>query len=221
MGELIAKLLSGLGAILRYIAPGFVALLVAIWVDKCFEPFKTAGYGAILVGASLAGFFIYSIHTGFLVRPLWCLIVLLHKKCKHLECLNECSQLYEEDKEESAWKIMWELDTQRWKRRGSGDKKIKAVQRELDKWSELLNFLYCSGYATIFVPILIKCFRSEHTEEYWLKVAAFGVVILVFALISEWRETNRELWTSKWYRNAKHHNEPQKLIANTESNTAN
>ncbi|UCC99534.1 MAG: hypothetical protein JSW66_06545 [Phycisphaerales bacterium] len=201
MGELIAKLLSGLGTILRYIAPGFVALLVAIWVDKDFDLFKTPGHcshpsWAIPVAAALTGVFIYAIHVGFLVRPLWWLVVQSHK----WRYLRRYSRICEKDNKRPTCYIMWDLDTQRWKRRASSNEEIKAVQEELDKWSALLNFLYCSGYATIVVPILVKCFRCRQAEEHWETVSLLGFLVLAFALISEWRETNRELWATKEYR---------------------
>lgn len=120
--------------------------------------------------------------------------------------------MHEDDRQNPTWDIMWELDTQRWKRRASDDEEIKSVQKELDKWGAFLNFLYCSSYATILVPIFIRWFRSEQTQGYWWKVSVFGSFILIFALISEWRETNREFWASKCYHNAKRCKKPKNLF---------
>lgn len=204
--ETTDKVLSNLGTILRYLASGFVAILVTIWVDKCVDPLKLAGDSgypswAVPVGAGLVGIFVYALHTGFLVRPFWALVVRSHK-CPPLKGWSKLEKPFPQKTwaMQKTWAIMWYLDTQRWKRRASNDAEVKAVQKELDKWSELLNFLYCSAYITIVTPILVKYFHTGQAEEYWWKVSCFaGCLIMVFALISDWRETNREFWACYEY----------------------
>ena len=65
------RLLSHLGTILRYIAPGFAALFVVSAVVPCTRPFLSSGSPAVVVLGMLLGLTIYAVHTGALVRLLW------------------------------------------------------------------------------------------------------------------------------------------------------
>jgi len=204
--EKIDKVLSNLGTILRYLASGFVAAFVTIWVDKCFDPLKLAGNSgypswAVPVGAGLVGIFVYAVHKGVVARLLWALVVWSHNRAplNRLSKLELLKKVLGEKVPQRTWAMMWDLDSQRWKRRASSDDEVKSVQRELDTWSELLNFLYCSAYITIVVPILVRILHTAQAKEYWWTVSCFGCLIMVFALISDWRESNREFWACDEY----------------------
>jgi hypothetical protein len=69
--EAIDRLISHLGTLLRYVAPGFAALYVTAAVIRETRQFLSLGSSAVVVLGLLFGPIIYGIHTSALVRPLW------------------------------------------------------------------------------------------------------------------------------------------------------
>ena len=202
MSDPLDKVVSSLGTILRYIAPGFVALFCLSTVSLEFSVFEVDGVQAwaVVVGASLVGVMIYAVHNGVFIRGIWWpLIVWLHlKKKKH-------PFMPDRYKDKSVRDVMWELDTERWKRRSSVDTEVKTIQAQFDKWAELLNFMYCSSYAMIGLPFyteLMACLNlicSKGIKSCRWAIPAVGLFILFCALISEYGITKRALWAAKEY----------------------
>ena len=198
MSNLVDSILARLETLLRYVASGFIALFVLSITHTCFTPLATTQNGGyppwvIVVAAALTGIIIYAVHTGVIVRFLWWRIVV----CMHLRLLNH--PWMPTDRSKKAKDIIWELDTARWRRRGVQNPEILAVQRELDKWSSLLNYTYCSSYPMIIITILIKIIHPDQTSPHWEFLLVLGLVLLLFALFSDYKITERELWAIKTY----------------------
>lgn len=202
------NIFSQIGNLLRYIAPGFVAIIVLVFVNDDVKNFILSSYCTsqfliVIICALLIGFALYAIHTTFLGRIFFLMLILLHypfslKKCKcyffKWSFLSELTQ--EEFSKKRPFRIMFELDTERWNRRADdAPEKIKSNQKELNKWGSIQTFLYCSSYAFIFTPIFVRIFDAKSINcTFACKGIWIGIGLLILALISDWRITNREFW---------------------------
>jgi len=200
MSEITESVLSRLDAVLRYIAPGFVALFVVVAVQNGLDSHWTNAFGgsvwpAVLL-AALLGVMVYSIHTSIIVRVIWFVIVLFHRILPWSWWIPERFQRDFQTKM-STGRVMFDLDTERWQRRASDDREVKAVQGELNKWAAMLNYLYCSSYPAILLPILLKC--NGVAKGNWCLVLGVGIMLLLCAVISDWRITLREFWAADKY----------------------
>jgi hypothetical protein len=86
---------------------------------------------------------------------------------------------------------MYDIDDQRWRRRGSGDKRIQAIQRELDMWGAMLNFLYCSGYTIIVVTLVAYWIVGD--VNHFSAMLGLGLMLSVCGMVTDIRATLREL----------------------------
>lgn len=192
------NIFSQIGNLLRYIAPGFVSIIVLVFVNDDVKDFILSSYCTsqfliVIICASLIGFALYAIHTTFLGRIFFLLITKIHCFCKN-NC--ECSHLSKLDEKvfdpDKPFKIMFNLDTQRWYRRASNvSGRVKSIQNELNKWGSMQTFLYCSSYAFIFTPIFASISYGKSID---CKFVYIGFGLLLIALISDWKITNREFW---------------------------
>lgn len=174
--EAIDRLLSQLGTVLRYIAPGFAALLVVAATIPDSRPFLLGGSPAVVVLGMLLRPAIYGVHTGAVLRLLWFPVVWLHKRKWPGAILREMS----------------ELDNQRWLRR-AGDQEAKEMQAEMDKWSAMLNFMYCLSYTMVLIPLAAKMIEHWSVSSEARIVLGGGLVVLSATLASEWRITGKEI----------------------------
>jgi hypothetical protein len=185
--EAIDRLLSHLGTLLRYFAPGFAALYVTAAVIPATRPFLSSATSTVLVLGMLLGPTIYGIHTSGLVRPLWFLVVWWRLKG---EAVSICKQ-------------MSHLDEQRWLRRASKETEIHSIQGEMDKWGSMQNFLYTLSYVLVLIPGIAKICKLCSVSPSWWKFLLGGCFVLAVALISENRITLREIEFAKKYPDGK------------------
>lgn len=166
--DAIDKILSRLGTVLRYVAPGFVLLVLLSWASV--QPVDFTDFGAksgsvaMLIFASLAGVVIYAFHVNTIMRITWRLIA----RCHIVKARKLLSQNFK-----NARELLVELDLQRWQRRGSSDNQVASIQRELNTWGAMVNFLYCTGIA-ILIGIIVGC----HT---WSKIK---MILLFVAMLA-------------------------------------
>ena len=100
--------------------------------------------------------------------------------------------------------LLLELSVSRLQRRASDDAEVRAVQKGLDKWAAMLNFLYCSSYAMIGIPLLVRWPKTEVTESAWANfVIGLGCDCLIAALASDHMRVWRDLWATATYPDAK------------------
>jgi len=216
-GALIGEAVGRIGALLRYVAPGFVALFVwAAVVEK-----KADGSGDIAAGgysiwvlaavAAVCGFSIYALHVCSVGRVFWRpLILRMHLGKEQHRWIS-----VEQRKAAKAGLdgLLLELSVSRLQRRASDDAEVRAVQKGLDKWAAMLNFLYCSSYAMIAIPLLVMCPKTEVTESAWADfVIILGVVCLVAALASDHMRVWRDLWAAATYPGAKAPRTPRRSM---------
>lgn len=192
--DAIDRLISHLNTLLRYIASGFVGLLFIVGANLKFNPFlevcdKNLRISLILVSVVLSGIIIYAVHTGVLVQLMWYRgIVWVYKIRRHswIPLQHAGNQVKE---------LMYNLATQRWLRRASQESDTLTLQREMDRWAAMLNFLYCSSYPIILVSIWV--FKEYGLSPKFWYILGTGIFILLCALISDYRLTGREFRTWK------------------------
>ena len=203
--DIVAKLFSHLEEVLRYIAPGFVALFI---IALMYNPFSFADekfpVWAIVTIAALSGFIIYGVSTSVFNRICWWVITFLY--C----CVFHKGDISEAEKHKSIIASMFELDTQRWLRRASEEPQVRSIQAQIDKWSAMLNFLYSTSYLMILLPLCLHGLLQYSDEpclvNKWFLITLLGLFILICALISEYGMTKREFWAKTVYPNGKQAN---------------
>lgn len=197
MGDLLEKALSRIDTIIRYIAPGFVALFVILACATDIHLFQNQSNSvypawAIVVAAALAGVLVYSVHTGAIVHGVALLIIPLHKRYLKYPEISE-------HRSKRSVNVMFDLDTERWLRRCSRYEEVRNIQDELDKWAAMLNFLYCSSYLMILIPLYFRFSHPSKVSCYWWHLSCLGALMLLFALISSFRIITRQFWALKRY----------------------
>jgi len=108
MAEAIESILKRLGMWLRFVAPGFVALLVLAVLMPGLQPPGTELFGkpvtAMLLLGSLLGVTIYAVHVNTIAQLLWIAIVAIIKsKC----CNKRIPKAYRDKK---LFDALYELD---------------------------------------------------------------------------------------------------------------
>jgi len=180
--DAIDKLISHMGKILRYVAPGFASLFVIAAAIPKTRPWLSSGSPSVVVLGMLLGPTIYAVHTGALIRCLWNPIIL---------------RLREVDTWKGTRKKVYELGLQRWLRRASEEREVSSIQGEMDEWGAMLNFLYCLSYTMIFIPCgakLIQCrIVDAVVSPTWIIILLMGLALLGAALISECRIIRMEI----------------------------
>ncbi len=185
MDETIDRILSRLETWIRYVAPGFVLLGVA-WLLKpdmvarvyC-ELQRFPWIPPVLV--SLIGVAIYAVHQNVIVRFLFWLVVLIQIYWKADEYPTALRR-------QPTPVVMRTIETERWLRR-SGNQNIRMIQSTLDSWASLMNFLYCSSYSLLALPLVI-----EDNSCWKVPLLFTGFSLFIVAVWSDWRITLREAW---------------------------
>ena len=196
MVDVIDKILSRIDIILRYIAPGFVALFVLLASAPCIRLFQNQSVyptWTVVLAAALVGVLVYSVHTGATVHGFAFLIIFLYKRYLKYPGVPD------EYQSKRSINVMFDLDTERWLLRNSPDKKVQGIQSELDSWSAMLNFLYCSSYLIVLIPLYLRFSYPSEISCYWWHLFCLGVLTLIFALISSFRIITRQFWAVKTY----------------------
>lgn len=185
LGEALIRILDSFDRILRYIAPGFVALFVFMFVSQPLNLFDgwidpASVVPVVCICAALAGCAIYGIHTAVMIPLFWGAILFVKLRS-------------------NSGEEMMRQDIQRWLRRTGKNAEAKAVQDQLDRWSALQHYLYCSSYSMIAIPLFFKWNRGERLTTLATSILVLGVVTLCSAIFSEHRLTDRErLLTQKF-----------------------
>lgn len=193
--EAIDRLLSHLGTLLRYVAPGFAALYVTAAVIPDARPFLSSGSSAVVVLGMILGPTIYGIHTSALVRPLWFAMVWFRMK----------------EKPALIRETMSKLDEQRWLRRASKEPQIQSIQEEMDKWGSIQNFLYTLSYVMILIPGMAKIGKLCSVSSAWWMFLLGGCFVLIVTLISENRMILKEIDLAEKYPDGKKPNHANSL----------
>ncbi len=211
---------------LRYVASGFIAVIVIMLIDQAFARYvenqfaKTPWIVVFIAGP--VGIFIYAVHHAYFDKLFYNFSVWLYKRyyqlpliiAKSSEKWNKLSGLRSR-KCISGWvrsnrRVLIFLKEQSYMRKTSNNPIIVKLQNNLEDKLALLVFLYDSIYSMIFVPAFyftidnfpaLNPFTSNHiinaTAYYW--IAILGVMSLLCALGFDYRITRREMWLVENY----------------------
>jgi len=189
----IDRILSHIETLLRYAAPGFVAIMFVRIAGLTFNPFQCISEGlypwAITVAAVLLGVALYGVNNSVLVPLFWGrAIVWLCRRC--------CRWVPENLKKERVSDLIYMLVIRRWVRRASEKQDAKCIQEQLDRWSTLLQYLYCSSYPAMVVALWLFLQEYKCTFKFWI-ILVIGIVLLISAWISDYRITSYEfrIWS--------------------------
>jgi len=194
--DVVDKVLSHFETMLRYVASGFVTIFFIKGAGLRFEPFcgisEKLYPWAVVIGAILLGIAIYAVNSAVLVPVIWWRFFVWQYRVRRYPWIPS------EYKNYPVSDLMYNLVTQRWLRRASKNRNVKCIQNELDKWSAMLNYLYCSSYPIIVVAICLKIQESKFTLKFWI-ILLVGLFLLFCALISDCRITDYEFRTWRAY----------------------
>lgn len=204
-GRRYQLVLNRIGTLLRFIAPGYVALIV-FGCGTTGHGKPSDQYWLSLTSGALLGVLIYGVHTAALLRIpeiLILLVRLIHPKEGWIKRIIRF--VFGRAGRHDKWfELFSDLDTERWLRRRAKEP-IKGIQDELDTWSAMLNFLYCCSYPMIWLgwfgnPIGKLCGDSlaigSCSPCFWKTCGPF---IYLVALYSSVRIVNLELWFREQY----------------------
>jgi hypothetical protein len=187
--DVVDKVLSHFETMLRYVASGFVTIFFIKVAGLRFEPFcgisEKLYPWAVVIGAILLGIAIYAVNSAVLVPVIWWRFFVWQYKVRRYTWIPS------EYKNYPVSDLMYNLVTQRWLRRASENRNVKCIQNELDKWSAMLNYLYCSSYPAIVVAFWSALHEQKFGAKFGIILGA-GIVLLLCALISDYRITAYE-----------------------------
>lgn len=197
MSDTIASIVEGIQQILRYVAPGFVSLGLVILqfpelMNKADSIFRAEPGTAVLAGLTM-GVVLNSVHTALLENWL-CILVCWIFKYKYV---NDVPQSL---KNQSARKMMMDLEKQRMLRRNSEIVPVQGVQRDHDALGATLTFLYCASYPGFLIPLipLYQGWTGSITGAsiHWI-VPVIGALFLVAAFLCDFRYTRQDTWVAR------------------------
>ena len=190
MFEGIEKILSSLGTLLRFVASGFVFLVfIKIFKVDCFNNYDKV---ELFIGAIVSGLLIYAVHVNFFHR-LICLRLIYH-------CYTKCGEKIKKVTKKKGTKNfrnqMYHLDLERWKRRVPKKKDQKdqicvsfVIQKQMDTWSALINFLYCSSGAALITCVIAFLDKNIYAGSL---LAIFGF-LLICSMTADYRNFSYEM----------------------------
>ena len=206
MADVINSVMNRIQTLLRFIAPGYVTLIV-FGCGTTAHGRPSDQYWLFLISGALLGVLIYGIHTAVLLRFAELLVLLVRLIRPKEEWGSHFIRFAfgRASRHDKWYELFSDLDNERWLRRRAKEP-IKGIQDELDTWSAMLNFMYCCSYPMIWLgwfgnPIGELCGSSlsvgSCTPCFW---KTSGLVIYVVALYSSVRIVNLELWVRERYR---------------------
>jgi hypothetical protein len=194
MSDTISNIVQGVEQILRYVAPGFVALGLFIlqfpWlVDKPDAIFRVEPGIALLAGLTM-GVVLNSMHVALFENLLCSLICRIFR-------YRYVSEVPESLKDHSNRKMVLDLEKQRMLRRASEIPSVQSFQKDHDALGATLTFLYCASYPAllVFFIIVYQWWTDCVTEDshQWL-VFAIGALFAAAAFLCDLRYTRQDAW---------------------------
>jgi hypothetical protein len=186
-----------MGTILRYVAPGFIAVAVLHATDNKYNlspsllgnPYPRE---ILIAFALIIGPLIYALHANAIIRIIYLTVAKMW-----IFFSERAREKYKISKNIRMRDKTFEIDSERWKRRGNKDDEVISVQHELDKWADMLNYMYCSSYCLIFIPLYVKIARPISVCNCYWQLILSGSIVLIACLYSEKRLIERDIWAQK------------------------
>ena len=188
MSDYLKDFWKNLEKTLRYLAAGFILLIVLRLLNLGESLTSTLKLHEEIILALFSGVLFYGLHVCGIFQIINCA-----NRAIILKRRREIKRNY--DPKESRPYDHWGyyLDLERWKRRG----KESPIQRELDKWYPIIHFLFCSSY--IMIAASSYCIiRKEETSNQLLPfiILFLGLLSFIVAFVSDYRATKVEFWVS-------------------------
>ncbi len=205
--------LSEIDRVFRYIASGFVALLIAEFIDPPWPPdpltvlTNAAGQSWAVVGvfATILGMFIYAFNAAILLPCLeWGIKRRINRSRSRERLRNERSQpkkgavdhQLRAMTEDVDWDVFYE---RRWTRRHAGKRdgdwwRHVAFQIESDKWAHTLHFAYACTVVALLMPAVLVVMGFGCAPWPWILdyfLAIFAMLYLVF--VASVRHMNQQI----------------------------
>lgn len=202
----LAAAFGQLNTAIRYIASGFISLVVFCFLRLDFTAsFPSISNDALVIILFIVaiGIFIYAVHVAFFDKIFYRFVILIYirrnqvpgiimkniedwrLKSGKLDNKNSKKTTMEKNrrKKKHAIKckeISFALFSQGYLRKVSLDVRVKSIQAEIDNRLALLMFLYCSCYSLLFIPLmsLFHILISEITLDDTLGFKYFCTIIL-------------------------------------------
>lgn len=220
---LIKDILSTFSVVLRYIASGFIGLLVysfLFWKEIISEiknmdhHLISGSTWLILIAAASLGLITYSIHRAHfdILFHSYHLKKILNKKKYELSdtfkqairdsynCFDSGHKMSEKELFESKKKIRFGCMSQSFLRHISEDKKIVRLQALMDERYAMLAFTYCAIYQSVIVSLY--CLSSKLVAGDFSKFDGFKLSVVACITFIVWlcvckfdrRICKREIW---------------------------
>ena len=177
MADTVSTLFKSIEEILRYVAPGFVAvgfLLIAFPDYQHYFPTITVGHEyVLLIMALLFGVVLNSCHSA-LFEDWWCWVVVACQ-CRTLKAHQKMRTL--EEKREV---------------RRTKTPELAAFQARHDRHGATLTFLFCASYPA-FVIAGYQLWKGLDVQ--WPILVA-GILFFVCGVASDWKYTRTDLWAA-------------------------
>jgi hypothetical protein len=190
--DVVDRTLASTERLIRYFAPGFAAIFIVAGLFPESQDWLASHAAIATVLGVLLGILIYSINKCVFQRLVQ-FVVLALIRTKSADFVRAASR-------PRGGKRY--LDEQRWLRRESDCKETAAIQKHIDEWGAMLNFLY-GLLMTLLVAIGARIF-IETTTTPSLFPYVLGCMVLAGCVVwSEFDITDREIQLSSKYPDGK------------------
>ncbi|GEM_PF-2977325 len=206
----VQQIMDAITSILRYVASGFVALVVYIFLyDKPLNTFAEGSWFFLLATASL-GILTYAFHISFLDKIFYRRIAYKvfiastgNTEEKLKAALADFGIVFQNKEEIKSADLTFALVSQTYLRNISENQQVKVLQHEMEKRLSLLCFLYCSFYQVTIIILYFLCtyFYFNMGNICWpyvlskiIPLLIIDVSLLVFALKFNKRICLRDAW---------------------------
>lgn len=178
--ETLKEYVEYIGIIIRYTASGFIGLMILIIAEapideKVAKLIKLFPW-MIFVVAVIIGITAYSVHHTLMDTFFNFLSVRINK-------------IFNKDKSDDKKINLFKLKRERRSRRANND----LLQKDFDGTFSLLNYLYCSSYLFILIPVfchVLDLWQNSHIH--WWHIAIIGSVLLLLTFFGDILITKEE-----------------------------
>jgi hypothetical protein len=188
-----------LKTIIRYFASGFIFIVVFKFLNGENDIWRftadNINWSLVLI-AAICGLLLYAFHAAILDDLFYRLSLNWLKRRK-----DQNDFWPESFNEFDTSKIIFTLNTERYKRLGTRKRKLRAVQDRLEQLYMLLVLLYTSAFSLITIPIGFSLYNFFHYkvcfEWKFFLVMIVGVLFCLIGFVLDLKLTKRELYMEK------------------------
>lgn len=185
------KFVGNTNLLLRQVLSGFVALATAWMIHpKEFAVFLKSvdSLWPIFALATLIGAFIYAVHSTIVIPFISILftqypVVYLSQRKVRPGSVGFAKRLRDV---KDGWDA---IVLERWRMRGSDDAMKRSTQKEIDRWSANVHFMYCSALGIVGAALFLRMEGNPlNGASIW-----FGLAVFITAALGDAHKCKREL----------------------------